>query len=137
MLGVLKLTRPEALPPRRIALVLIPVVALAAVCVVEASGLDRSLWMDRWLGFSWRSCPVAIFTLALPIGAAFTIALGQFAPMHLRATGALARLAAGASSATVYTLRCPEGGPAFLLTWYSLGIILVTGVLAGPHLLRW
>jgi hypothetical protein len=139
MLATLALTRPESALQRSIWLVLISVAALAAYCLIEASRIDRALWVERWLGSSWQLCSLVIFMLALPIAAAFAIALRQFAPTHLRVTGALAGLAAGALSATLYAFHCPESGPAFVFTWYSIGIVLamLAGALAGPRLLRW
>jgi hypothetical protein len=57
----------------------------------------------------------------------------------LRAAGAVAGLAAGAFAATVYCLHCQEVSALFVLTWYSLGILLAAsvGALLGPRLLRW
>ena len=139
MAGVLTLTRPEARPPRWLWAMLLPIAALALVCMWEAAAMDHAAWMTLWLGESWRQCPFSVFALAVPVGIGLTRALRQFAPTHLRATGALAGMAAGSISATIYCLHCPEVGAAFVLTWYTLGIALVTGLgaLLGPRLLRW
>ncbi|MBL7372919.1 DUF1109 family protein, partial [Escherichia coli] len=44
-----------------------------------------------------------------------------------------------AFAATVYCIHCPEVSAIFVLTWYSLGILLAAsiGALLGPRLLRW
>ena len=55
------------------------------------------------------------------------------------AAGAAAGLAAGAFAATVYCIHCPEVSAIFVLTWYSLGMLLAAflGMIVGPRLLRW
>jgi hypothetical protein len=138
-LGLVTLTRPEARPPRWLWLVTAPFVALALVAIVEAAAMEKAALRAAWLGSSWSQCPFAIALFALPIAAAFIYALRPFAPTRLRATGALVGMAAGALSATVYCLHCPEAGATFVLTWYTLGIVVVAGFgsLLGPRLLRW
>jgi hypothetical protein len=138
-LGLITLTRPEAGPPRGLWLAVAPLAALAVISIVEAAAMDHDAWMHLWLGTSWRTCPFLIAVLALPIAAAIIRALRPFAPTQLRMTGAVAGLVAGAFSATIYCLHCPEVGAAFVLTWYTLGIALVAvaGALIGPRLLRW
>ena len=58
---------------------------------------------------------------------------------RLRAAGGAAGLAAGAWAATIYCLHCPETSAIFVLTWYSVGIMLAAGAGAvlGPRLMRW
>ena len=51
-----------------------------------------------------------------------------FAPTRLRFTGAVLGLFAGAMAALVYTLHCPELSPAFLVVWYSLGMLIPAAV---------
>ena len=57
----------------------------------------------------------------------------------LRFTGAVLGLFAGAMAALVYTLHCPELSPAFLVVWYSLGMLIpaAVGAALGERLLRW
>ena len=52
-----------------------------------------------------------------------------------RAAGAAAGLAAGAFAATVYCLHCPEVSAIFVLTWYSLGILLLEQLAAAKKTL--
>jgi hypothetical protein len=63
----------------------------------------------------------------------------RFAPQRMRAAGAVAGLAAGAWGATIYSLHCQESAAIFVLTWYSLGMVLATtiGAALGTRLLRW
>jgi len=57
----------------------------------------------------------------------------------LRLAGAAAGLFSGALGAFVYALHCPELSPAFIGTWYVLGIAIPTalGALTAPRSLRW
>ena len=82
---------------------------------------------------------VALLTQLAHEAGALVFVVRQFAPTRLRATGAVIGLAAGAASATLYSLHCPEAGASFVLTWYSLGIAAATaiGAALGPRLLRW
>ena len=61
------------------------------------------------------------------------------APTRLRTAGAVAGLAAGAWSAMLYCLHCPEVSAIFVLCWYTLGIGLAAllGAWLGPYLMRW
>ena len=92
-----------------------------------------------WLGHSWMVCPWLVLALAMPIFVGLLWSFRRLAPTRLRAAGAAAGLAAGAFAATVYCLHCPEVSAIFVLTWYSLGILLAAsvGALLGPRLLRW
>jgi hypothetical protein len=91
------------------------------------------------VGKSALYCPWRIAILSLPIFAGICIALRSLAPTRLRAAGAAAAFIAGACAAILYGLACNETSALFVLTWYSLGISLATGVgaLLGPRLLHW
>jgi hypothetical protein len=92
-----------------------------------------------WLGASWKVCPWLVLTLAMPIFIGLLWSFRRMAPTRLREAGAVAGLAAGAWAATIYCLHCPEVSAIFVLTWYSLGILLAAGIgaLLGPKLMRW
>jgi hypothetical protein len=96
-------------------------------------------WLAMWLGQSWKRCPWLVLMLAAPIFGGLLWSFRRLAPTRLRAAGATAGLAAGAFAATVYCFHCPEVSAIFVLTWYSLGILLAAtiGALVGPRLLRW
>lgn len=95
--------------------------------------------MELWMGNSARRCPVYILLLALPLLAGTLLTLRRFAPTRLAMAGGAAGLLAGGVAATAYGLHCPETSVAFLATWYSLGVLLSTGLgaAAGPWVLRW
>ncbi|WP_404712028.1 DUF1109 domain-containing protein [Sphingomonas sp. MMS24-J13] len=134
-----QLARPEGGSLRGLWLMAIPVVLLAGVGVVELIRTPQTEWLAMWLGHSWRVCPWLVLTLSMPIFIGLLWSFRRLAPTRLRAAGAAAGLAAGAFSATVYCLHCPEVSALFVLTWYSLGILLAAafGALVGPRLLRW
>ena len=109
---------------------------VAAVMLVNAAPAQRA---DLILGETWKSCPFKIALIALPLLAATLWAMQGFAPTRLALAGASAGLLAGALSALVYALHCPESTAPFLAVWYVLGIAIPTlaGALSGPRVLRW
>jgi len=131
--------RPDTGKPRGVWLLAIPVVLLAGVGLLELMRTPQSDWLAMWLGQSWTSCPWLVLIFAVPIFLGLLWSFRRLAPTRLRAAGAAAGLTAGASAASVYCLHCPEVSAIFVLTWYSLGILLATlvGALLGPRLLRW
>ncbi|WP_066819110.1 DUF1109 domain-containing protein [Sphingomonas mali] len=134
-----QLARPDAGSIRWLWLATLPVLLLAVVGVADLSGAPSSAWLALWLGKSWRICPWLILALSVPVFLGLLWSFRSLAPTRLRATGATAGLASGAFAATIYCLHCPEASAMFVLTWYSLGILLATaiGALLGPRLLRW
>ncbi len=134
-----RLARPDPGSLRRLWLIAVPVLALAAVGAGELIRTPRSEWLAMWLGHSWTKCPWLVLMLAVPVFIGLLWSFRRLAPTRLRAAGAVAGLAAGAFSATVYCLHCPEVSAIFVLTWYSLGILLAAslGAIVGPRLLRW
>ena len=117
----------------------VPVLILAGIGVGELARTPSSEWLGMWLGRSWTRCPWLVLTLSAPIFAGLLRSFRKLAPTRLHAAGAVAGLGAGAWAATIYCLHCPEVSAIFVLTWYSLGILLAAGIgaLLGPRLLRW
>lgn len=134
-----RLARPDPGNLRRLWWFAVPVVALASIGIRELIYTPRGDWLAMWLGESWTKCPWLVLLMALPIFIGLLWSFRSLAPTRLRAAGAAAGLAAGAFSATLYCLHCPEVSALFVLTWYSLGIVLAAavGALVGPRLLRW
>ena len=109
---------------------------LAVWKLVEApSGATLSLW----LGHTWKICSVLIAALSIPIYPAVVLAMRRLAPTRLFLGGAAAGFTAGSIAATIYGLHCPETSPAFVVTWYTLGILSssVIGGFIGRRALRW
>jgi hypothetical protein len=109
--------------------------AAAAQAALAAPSARRALLM----GSSALVCPWLIMLCAAPVFAALVWALRGLAPTRLAAAGAMTGLAAGAFGAALYSLHCTEPGGAFVLVWYSLGMLApaVVGAALGPMLLRW
>ena len=139
MFGVVRLARPAPTSLKGLWLLLVPVLLLAGIGIGELADTPSRDWLAMWLGQSWKVCPWLVLTLAAPIFVGLLWSFRRLAPTRLRAAGAIAGLAAGAWAATIYCLHCPEVSALFVLTWYSLGILLAAGVgaLLGPRLLRW
>lgn len=141
VLGIIwaaQLGRPEApMPQWRWAVLPIAVLALIATCQFAYTAPSERTSM--LLGTSWKVCAKNIILLAIPLFFAMVWVFRSFAPTHLRAAGAASGLATGALSATLYGLHCPESSMAFVLIWYSIGIVVMTlfGALSGTRLLRW
>lgn len=112
---------------------------LIAALTIEFTTLPRSEWEARLFGENWPYCLAYIPTLSLaPLIALFT-AFRDAAPASSWAAGAaLGRLGA-ATGAGLYALHCPDDSPFFVLTWYGIASLAVTGLAAfmGSRLLRW
>lgn len=139
LFAVSRLARPVPTSLRGFWLLLIPVLILAGIGIGELASTPSREWLAMWLSRSWKVCPWLVLTLAIPIFLGLLWAFRRLAPTRLRAAGAAAGLAAGAWAATIYCLHCPEAAAIFVLTWYSLGILLAAGIgaLLGPKLMRW
>lgn len=113
------------------------VLALAAWWQWSAAPPDAARLLV--LGSSALVCPWYILALSLPVLACIMAALRRMAPARPALAGWAAGCLAGGTGAWVYSFHCTENGLAFLLIWYSLGILAVAaiGALLGRLLLRW
>jgi hypothetical protein len=91
------------------------------------------------MGSCWAIGPWLLLMLSRPFFLVLVWSFKALAPTRWRVAGAAAGLVSGALAAIAYGLHCPESSALFVLTWYSLGIALATGLgaLVGPWLLRW
>ncbi|WP_395329117.1 DUF1109 domain-containing protein [Novosphingobium sp. BL-8H] len=139
LVATLHLARPDCGPQRRLWLLVLPLGLLACAAALELAHTPPAQWLGLWRGHSWKICAAMVFVLALPMLAGLLWALRRLAPTRLRLAGAMAGFAAGAWAACLYCLHCAETSALFVLTWYSLGIALATGLgaLLGPRVLRW
>jgi hypothetical protein len=119
-------------------LVLVPVLLLGSIAVLQVS-TPQADWRALTMGHTAKVCSLLILALAMPIFAGTFWAMRALAPTRLTLAGACAGLLAGAASAMLYCLHCPEAAAPFVLVWYSLGILLTTGLgaIAGRWALRW
>ena len=116
--------------------VVLAMAALACVALIDApAGQAGSLL----LGSSWRSCPWRIALLSVPALALLLWAIRTLAPPSGRIAGFAAGLLAGALGALAYALYCTETSPAFVLVWYSSGVLLsaLAGAAIGSRVLKW
>ena len=139
-LGLVRtLGRPDGRIHRSLWLFAVPVAILAAIGVAEMAQVPPAHWLAMWLGESWLVCPWLILAASMPLFIGLLWSFRRMAPTRLGLAGAAAGLASGALGAMVYCLHCPEMSAIFVLTWYTLGILLAAGLgaLLGPRLLRW
>lgn len=122
--------------PLLVAMPLLLMWALGAIILNEAPPEQRA---ELFWGATWRSCPLLIAMLSLPILAAVLRLMRQLAPTRLRLAGAAAGFAAGGLAALVYCLHCPELAASFVGFWYVLGMLVPTaiGAAIGPKVLAW
>ncbi len=136
---VLRLAKP-GLSARAVALVaaLAPAIMIAALAV-ELMTVPRGEWMTRLAGAHWYICVINMVLLALPMLAAILFGLRYGAPTRPALAGAAAGLLSGALSATLYISHCPDDSPIFVAAWFTLAIVIATGLgaLAGSRVLRW
>ncbi|RJG14646.1 DUF1109 domain-containing protein [Massilia cavernae] len=123
-------------PGTALAALLATVWMLAIAALLNAAPAERS---DLVFGDTWRYCLVNIPLLSIPVFGAAMWALKGLAPTRLALAGGAAGLLAGAVSAAVYSLHCPEMELPFLAVWYLLGMLVpaIAGAVTGPRLLRW
>ncbi len=116
-----------------------PVVLMSIIAALGIDRADEGQRIAYIMGSTWATCLPSVLTFSLPVFASLLLAFRRLAPTDLRRAGTLAGLSAGAVSAAVYALHCPETSPAFVLIWYGLGIAGagIIGRLLGPVLLRW
>jgi hypothetical protein len=115
---------------------------LAAMLLLGAAqllGTPPAGRLQLWLGRTSQVCSPWIVGLSLPIYLALVVALRRLAPTRLAMAGGFAGLTSGAVAAALYALHCPEQAPAFIATWYGLGVLGAgaIGALSGRWLLRW
>jgi hypothetical protein len=114
-------------------------VLLAVGVVVELCTQPAVLWLPRLVGRNALHCLALIPFLSIAPAACLFIALRRGAPIRPASAGAVAGLVGGGLGAVLYGLTCPDDSPLFVATWYSIAIVVVTGITAyaGHRLLRW
>ncbi|MBS0370851.1 MAG: DUF1109 domain-containing protein [Proteobacteria bacterium] len=139
LFAALRLSRPGAAldrVPVALGLPVLGIWAIAAFTLIEAEPLERS---RLFFGDTWKSCPLLIAMLSVPVFAAVLHTMKGLAPTRPRLAGFAAGLLSGSVAAVVYCLHCPEMGAPFIGFWYLLGTLIPAGVGAvlGNSILRW
>jgi hypothetical protein len=135
----LELARPEIrLKDVGGGLAVAPALLVAAV-LYELLAIPPAHWSERAVGNYAGTCLLAIPLLSIVPLTALLVALRAGAPRDPASAGAVAGLLAGGLSAALYATHCPDDSPLFVAVWYTLAVSLVmlTGALAGRHVLRW
>ncbi|KNY35121.1 MULTISPECIES: NrsF family protein [unclassified Agrobacterium] len=114
-------------------------VAMVAIALVQLGFAVPGSYRTLILGSSALHCPFLIAAFSLPVFSANFAVLKRSAPANPTLAGFVGGLAAGAAGAWVYSWFCTENGMAFVLIWYSLGILMMglIGAFAGSRFLRW
>ena len=139
LFATVRLSRPGAKidwVPVALGLPVLGIWSIAAVVLMEAEPMERS---KLFFGETWKSCPLLIAMLSVPVFAAVIRVMKELAPTRLRLAGFAAGLLSGSVAAVVYCLHCPEMGAPFIAFWYLLGALIPAGVgaLLGNTVLRW
>ncbi|MCZ7499520.1 NrsF family protein [Agrobacterium sp. ST15.13.015] len=137
--AVMRLARPDGDRGGLFAWLAVIFVAMAVIALVQLGFAVPGTYRTLILGSSALRCPFLIVAFALPLFIANFSVLRRSAPADPRLAGFASGIAAGAAGAWVYSWFCTENGMAFVLIWYSLGILLtgIIGAFAGSRLLRW
>lgn len=139
LFAALRLSRPGAKTdwvPLVLGLPVLGIWSIAAFALIEAEPLERS---KLFFGETWKTCPLLIAMLSIPVFATVMRTMKNLAPTRLRLAGFAAGLLSGAVAAVVYCLHCPEMSAPFIGFWYLLGMLIPAsiGALLGNTLLRW
>jgi hypothetical protein len=124
---------------RRLRVLLIAPVLLAAGILVELVAVPTHAWAVNLMGHNAAQCLALIPLISIPTLACLLVALRSGAPLQPGLAGAAAGLVSGGIAATVYALTCPDDNPLFIAAWYSLAIAIITAASAcvASRLLRW
>jgi hypothetical protein len=123
--------------PRPVFVWLPAALILAVGLAAELTFVPRQAWFVRMVGGNPLACFASVFFLSLPVLTGALWALRHSAPAQPRVAGACAGLLAGAVSAGLFLLHCPESSLLFTLAWHVPAIAMVTalGAFAAERLL--
>ncbi len=133
------LSRPDFQPAKQLwLLALAPIVLLIGV-VFEMMAVPPADWHAQMMGHNSVACLIVIPLLSLAPLVAVLYALRRGAPTHPVIAGAVGGFLSAGIGATLYASHCPDDSPLFLAAWYTIGVVLMTGIgaLIGSRLLRW
>ena len=139
LVAVARLARPGGRVGWVAWIALAAVASLAMMAMRETMRAAPAEIAPLWLGQTWAICPVRILVVGAPTFVAAFWLLRRMAPTRPALAGAAAGFFAGAMGAATYGLYCQESAAAFVVVWYTLGIVICAGIGAGfgRWLLRW
>lgn len=117
----------------------VPFTVIAMMAVGELMATPAALRLGLIVGHTAPQCSASILILSLPIFAGGVWTFRRLAPTRRRLAGAALGVLSGALAAAVYAFACPETSAAFMVTWYTAGILTagLLGAVVGPRVLRW
>lgn len=138
LLAAVRLSRPGVAIGRAGAMLAAPVLVIWVLAALALLSAPEDRTMLIW-GETWAACLVNIPLLSVPAFVAAFRVMKTLAPVRPVLAGAAAGLLAGALSAIIYALHCPELAAPFIGLWYLLGMLIpaALGALIGGRLLRW
>jgi hypothetical protein len=107
--------------------------------ILELFAVPAGEWGKRLIGSNMMICMTFIPLIGLGPLAVFLWMLRHGAPTRPVLSGAVAGLLDGGVSATFYAAHCFDDSPLFVATWYTIAVIILTGLgaLGGRFLVRW
>ncbi|TNM63767.1 DUF1109 domain-containing protein [Aliirhizobium smilacinae] len=137
--ALMVVARPGGVPRNAGFASLLIYLALASLGLWQLRLSPSSDYPNLIFGISYWLCPFIILVAAIPVYGAIILFLRRGAPTHIRLTGFVAGLTAGAIGAWTYSWGCIENGLPFVAIWYTSGIILtgLIGMLLSRRLLHW
>ncbi|RVC73203.1 DUF1109 family protein [Mesorhizobium sp. M4A.F.Ca.ET.022.05.2.1] len=133
------LSSPGAPTSRAMAWMAVAPVLVAVAVILELFVVPRVEWGTRLVGSNMMICMTFIPLIGLGPLAVFLRMLRHGAPTRPVLAGAVAGLLAGGVSATFYAVHCFDDSPLFIATWYTIAVIILTGLgaLGGRFFVRW
>ena len=135
----LRLSSPTTKPLSAMRPLLVPALLLLAAAMYELVTVPASAWPSRAMGVNGVMCLASIIFLSVLPLMATIYALRRGAPTSPAIMGAVGGLLAGGLGATVFAMHCTNDSPLFVAIWYALaiGLMSMSGLLIGRHVLRW
>lgn len=119
---------------------LVAIIGLLAVGVGgELLDVPGEMWPAKLMGTNSWACVTTIPVLALAPMACVLAAMRNGAPTRPSLAGMAAGLLSAGLAAALYALNCADDSPLFVAVWYpvGIGIVVATGAVVGPRVLRW
>lgn len=131
--------RPGLKPRRLVPAVAIPVALVVTWAVFTLAQAPAAQWGTLTFGRYWDSCLVYVFAYSMIPLLGLLLLARRGAPVDRTLTGASAGLASAGLATVAYALHCPDDAAPFLATWYTIAMVLVSGLaaLVLPRFLRW
>ena len=134
-----RLARPDADQRQALAVLLLPLLALAFAIGWELTVSPSATWSAQAIGSNSRLCVTSLLAMSIAPLVAVLVALRGGAPRSPGLAGGFAGLLAGGLAATLYAIHCPDDSPLFVALWYMPTVVSIAigAALIGHRALRW